>query len=224
VNLDAWHAELARARDGRRAGIESELGRHRERLERAVRREGKLRERWLEAMDGDDPLREQELSEAHRGLIEEREDARRAVERLEAELDAEPAPAADAMLDAWSDLRDAVRNGGDSLGELNARLRTEFLEFRMDLMDDGVVGILPILRERPSPASDISYDEAMARPLPSYEDYVRMQREEVREDPLWVTGEERIRPHAKVLAVSTEKGRDSQESWHSNLQRAPASA
>jgi hypothetical protein len=76
----------------------------------------------------------------------------------------------------------------------------------MDLMEDGVVGILPILRERPSPASGISYDEAMARPLPSYEDYVRMQREEAREDALWVTGEERIRPPAKALAVSTENG------------------
>ena len=96
------------------------------------------------------------------------------------------------------------------MGELNQRLRAEFLEFRLDRMDDGVIGVVPVLRERPSLTLTVSYDEAMASPLPSYDDYLRMQREAAREDPLWVTGEEQIQPPTKLLKIPDGKDRHSQ--------------
>jgi hypothetical protein len=130
------------------------------------------------------------------------------VERLEAELAAEPEPATDAMLDAWGDLRDAVRVGGESLGELNERLRAEFREFRMDRMEDGVVGVLPVLRERPVP-SYAEWSEA-GKPLPSEDEARRiLRRDGVVADGTWVTGEERI--PAKPLSVPAGKGPHSQE-------------
>ena len=68
------------------------------------------------------------------------------------------------------------------------------------------------------PAEDLDRPDAILlthdhhAALPSFQPYVRMQREEAREDPLWVTGVERITPPTKALAVVPDgKGPYSQE-------------
>lgn len=64
-------------------------------------------------------------------------------------LDDEPA-AADAALDFWSQLAEAVRgtdNGSDAVAQVNARLRDVFETFVLDTVKDHVVGTLPVLQE-----------------------------------------------------------------------------
>ena len=150
VDFAQWQSELALGRVRQRDGLESELCRVRERLQTAVGRDVKLRERWLKAMDEPtDELRVQQLEEAHQAVIAERDDAGSAVDRLQATLDAEPEPPSiDALLDFYNALASAIR-GGDgqaSMAELNQRLRASFEEFRLDTMPDGTIGVLPFLR------------------------------------------------------------------------------
>jgi hypothetical protein len=67
---------------------------------------------------------------------------------LQEALAAEPdQPATDALLDVYNDLAAAVRGReGESLAELNDRLCGIFEEFRLDQVEPGVVGILPVLK------------------------------------------------------------------------------
>jgi hypothetical protein len=46
----------------------------------------------------------------------------------------------------------AALAGGASLGELNERLRAEFVEFRLDRTEDGAIRIWPVLQRRPIPS------------------------------------------------------------------------
>jgi hypothetical protein len=117
-------------------------------------------------------------------------------------LDEQPHNAA---LDAFNALKRAVAGGdGEGLGELNERLRAEFKEFRLDRMDDGTVGVVPVLRERPA-AELIGGYAAWAeagKPLPSEEEARRIQRgEDTLAEGIWVTGDEINRPPAKALSV-----------------------
>ena len=195
-------------RAAERGAVEIELARARGRLELAVRREANLRERWLRAMDDGDEAREQQAAEAHRDVLRERDDARAAVDRLEAALAAEPEqPNTDALLDAWNDLARAVRGDGGSLGDLNERLRAKFEEFRLDRMDYGTVGVLPMLhREAVDPAALYRAWKEAGEPEPTTEAIKQYWREEAAENPIWATGQHSIRPPAKALRVSTEKG------------------
>ena len=124
-----------------------------------------------------------------------------------------------AALDTFNELRDALRGaGGRGLGELNERLRAEFEEFRMDSMDDGVIGVVPVLRRR---EIDLSWDWYATykewidagQPEPTEEEiaaYHRQEREERRrdraEEPIWADGKEMIRPPAKPLMVQQVPG------------------
>lgn len=52
------------------------------------------------------------------------------------------------MLDVYNQLAAAVRrHDGDSVANLNERLRTVFKEVRVDAVDKNTVGLLPVLRD-----------------------------------------------------------------------------
>lgn len=59
------------------------------------------------------------------------------------------------MLDVYNAIAHAVRAGASEGGvaELNERLRAVFEEFRLDRVDAGVVGVLPVLRPGPAAAA-----------------------------------------------------------------------
>ena len=99
--------------------------------------------------------------------------------------------------------KEAIRGAkGRGLGELNERLREEFEEFRLDQMDDGVIGVQPMLRKREFDvgAAYAAWVEA-GKPEPTPEQIGNHRRVQVAEDPIWVTGKEMIRPPAKPLTI-----------------------
>jgi hypothetical protein len=70
--------------------------------------------------------------------------------------------ATDAILDLANALTRALRGEeGETVADLNARLRSVFEEFRLDTLHDGALGILPVLR------ADVTerYAEDMDYPL-----------------------------------------------------------
>ncbi len=205
IDFEAWQREIAQARDTRSETLEGELDAQRRRLRQTVKREGLLRERWLAAIERGDEAGERQAAEVHREILEERDDAEAAVKRLEVEVKAEPVESdTDAMLDFWNDLRDDLHHGGKSLGDLNERLRAKFEEFRIDQMEDGVIGVQPVLKARPFDwaAAYREWIEA-GKPEPTEEQIEVERRERLAEETLWVTGEETIRPPAKAFTVVT---------------------
>lgn len=108
---------------------------------------------------------------------------------------------ANAALDAFNDLRNAIRGAeGRGLGELNERLCAEFEEFRMDRTDDDVVGVQSVLRVREFDvgAAYAAWVDA-GKPEPTPEQVAEHRRERVADGPIWVTGSARMRPPAKAL-------------------------
>jgi hypothetical protein len=92
-------------------------------------------------------------------------------------------------------------------------LRAKFTEFRIDEMDDGVIGVQPLLRHDPvQPGRDL-YREW----LESGDSHREPTREELAEfhgtaeEPIWARGDEEIRPPLRALTVSTGERRHSQE-------------
>ena len=76
----------------------------------------------------------------------------------------------------------------------------------MDVVEDGVIGVQPVLRPRPfdAGAAFTRWLDA-GRPLPSDEDGQRIVREGHIEDPRWVTGGEHIRPPTNALEIAFPK-------------------
>jgi hypothetical protein len=71
-------------------------------------------------------------------------------------------------------------------------------------MEDGTVGVLPVLRERPAAELLGGYAAwaAEGKPLPPEDEARRIQRGEgTLADGMWVTGQEHIRPPTKALRV-----------------------
>jgi hypothetical protein len=147
IDFDAWLEELARGAASQRDSIEKQLGAELDAQAKAKRREEALRERYIEATD-QGGIGERAAFDAYQHVMEEREAGQERIRALQTALASEPdEPSTDAMLDVYNALSRAIRGDGtEGVGELNDRLRSVFEEFRLGRMDDGALGILPVLR------------------------------------------------------------------------------
>jgi DNA invertase Pin-like site-specific DNA recombinase len=147
IDFDAWLAQLAEGARGERDRLERDLAQALDEQGKLTKTEARLRERYIAATETGG-VAETAAFEAYQHLIEERETHQGRVRDLQEALAAEPIePPTDSMLDVYNDLARAVRGSGDgTVAELNDRLRAVFAEFRMDEVEPGVIGVLPVLR------------------------------------------------------------------------------
>jgi DNA invertase Pin-like site-specific DNA recombinase len=150
VDVQAWSKELAAGSADQRKSAQIALDAEVERLVRIDRTEGKLRQRYLAAVSDDDETAARLNLSMLTDLEAELDESRSKVAAIRAKVDAlqDDEPPTDVMLDLFNELRAAVTGGDGSVAELNERLREEFEKFRLDYLNDGTVGILPVLRER----------------------------------------------------------------------------
>jgi hypothetical protein len=110
------------------------------------------------------------------------------------------------MLDIYNVMARAVRGGGkdESVADLNDRLRAVFGEFRLDRVDVGVVGVLPILRRD---FIDRYRESGRGSVMADYEDAIPTSNlTDASPTVLWATEP----PHVKPLRVPSEMGRNTQ--------------
>ncbi len=228
VDFESWRAELAEARDGQRRLAQAALDRTAKEAADLERLLGKVRADYLRQLEADDKSAARVASDAE-------EELRARAELLDAEVEARRAavkevegPSDDSLLAACNELSRAMRGEGegDSLADLNARLRDHFEEFRLDSLDDGTVGVMPVLRSVAVPSgSDVTeilraWREA-GEPGPTEEqlaEYERLRREQTSivsadgavpaELPpgvpalIWATGRYVMSPPARDLTVT----------------------
>ena len=169
--------------------------------------EAKLRQRYLETLEAGDP-NGRAVESALNEILGDKEAHEQRVNALQAALATQPEePPTDAMLDVYNAIAQAVRGaGGDEQGvsELNERLRAVFDEFRVDQVDTGVVGVLPVLR---SDFIEQYRDTGSATVMTDYENAIPTSNlPESSPAVLWATDP----PPVKALAVPTETGRNAQ--------------
>jgi DNA invertase Pin-like site-specific DNA recombinase len=147
IDFEAWLEQLAQGQRGQRDRLEADLAQALAAQDKLAKQEDRLRARYIAATETGG-VAETAAFEAYQHVITEREAHQSAIRDLQEALAAEPVdPPTDSMLDVYNDLARAVRGKGDgTVAELNDRLRAVFAEFRMDLVEPGVIGVLPVLR------------------------------------------------------------------------------
>jgi DNA invertase Pin-like site-specific DNA recombinase len=163
LDVDAWAAELAKGAEEKRAGLESLVAAERKKIEKTEKTYGKVKARWIKAVDSGKESEAELANEAMGDLKAETEMARADLKSLLDKLDAlenEPTPT-DAALDLYSELANAVRSGGRSIRELNERLREQFEEFRLDQPDPDSVSVQPVLKPVEAPLGYMPGDPAI---------------------------------------------------------------
>ena len=107
-----------------------------------------MQRRLAEVLESDDPLLRRGIEGTLNLVVVEKETHQQRAGELRQALADSDEPPTDAMLDVYNVMARAVRGGGkdESVADLNDRLRAVFEEFRLDRVDVGVVGVLPILR------------------------------------------------------------------------------
>jgi site-specific DNA recombinase len=150
IDFDGWIAELDQASTQRRAEVGVALEAELAKLDHLERRAQRIERDYLRQVDEGNERAADFASRMLDRTSAERSKVEHAIQQLKAHLYELNEPATDAMLDVYSKLRDTVqgaaRDPSDGLGTLNDRLRTIFQEFRLEKVDEDVVGILPILR------------------------------------------------------------------------------
>jgi len=145
IDFEAWLASLAQSTEQHRATLETELAGALDELSRLDDLESKLRGRYLEAVANDDP-NQRAVEESLNHVMNDKTFQQTTVRDLQTQMAAEPVDSSDAMLDVYNQLAATVRREeGDSVADLNERLRTVFKEVRIDAVDANAVGLLPVL-------------------------------------------------------------------------------
>lgn len=142
VDVGAWAEELARGTEQQRAASRAALDAALAELDRLDRRAGKIEADYVRQVEAGNERAGDLAARMLARTENERRGAERRIEALRREPAAQDDPV-DAALDLYDDLRRNVRGGDGSLADLNERLRAEFEEFRLDRVDEGVVGVLP---------------------------------------------------------------------------------
>jgi site-specific DNA recombinase len=136
VDMETWKDELSRAAGEQRAVAEGELTRAEKELTKVVRQRDTARERYIEKQTA---AREDAL-EHLLGLAKSAEERVADLKAQLAQISVEPP--IDLMLDAGTELQRVLNEGG---GPVNERLRRIFKEFRIGLVDDDTIAVLPVL-------------------------------------------------------------------------------
>jgi hypothetical protein len=167
-----------------------------------------VQRRLAEVLDSDE-LHREAIEGTLRLVVGERQTHQQRVRELREALAAEPDdPPTDAMLDIYNAMARAVRGGGkdESVADLNDRLRAVFEEFRLERVDAGVVGVLPILRRD---FIDRYRDSGRGSVMADHEHVIRTTNlPETSPAVLWATES----PPVKPLRVPSETGRNTQVS------------
>ena len=201
IDFEAFIAELSRGTDLKRETFEAALEADLAELDKFDTRAGRIEADYFREIDAgndaaEDFARLMERNRHERQATEQRiEERRRKLAKLK--------KPSDVALDIFDKLRKAVRGEeGESLGEVNERLRDEFEEFRIDRMEDGMIGILPVLKAQPFDVG-AAYREWVeaGKPEPTEEQIEAERRESRLSEGLWVTGKEAIRPPTKPLQL-----------------------
>ena len=208
LDLEAWLAEVSSARTTERDGLARQLAETEARAAQLERSETKAHDRLTTALANDDALADT-YATALKRIQGDRAQLAAAVTDLRAvlgALDDEPA-AADAALDFWNRLAEAVRGTStetDAVAKVNARLRDVFETFVLDTVKDGVVGILPVLQE------DVVARYAEVHPVIIGPDGIKpgLNLPERSPTALFVEGS---RPPVRPLAVANPKATDTHE-------------
>ena len=148
IDFDAWLEQLAQSTGDHRLSLEAELTAQLEALAKRERQEAAVQRRLAEVLESGDRNRPAVESTLNMVLAEKATHEQRVAALRQALAAQRPGPSTDAMLDIYNAMARAVRGEGkdESVGDLNDRLRAVFEEFRLDSVDAGVVGVLPILR------------------------------------------------------------------------------
>lgn len=205
VDFEAWQGETERAQrsaiDAAQEAVDA--------AEREVRRlDGlakKVQADYLRQLEAGDDDAAQVAVEAKKEVETQREARAAEVAMRKAALADLAAPTDDAMLDVWGELKRAVRKGDDGVGGLNERLRAEFREFRLDLVEGESVAVLPVLLPRDVPDSPLALLQAWEESGgdPTAEEVADFERHERRGE-----AENLIAVPAKPLLI--QKGQDTQ--------------
>lgn len=203
IDYEAFVAELSRGSDEQARAARLALDAALEEIDVLDTRAERIEADYLRQMDAGDSGAADFAARMVERTRAERADAERRAGECRAALDAIKDEPANAALDAFNDLRHALRGAeGRGLAEVNERLRSEFDEFRIDTMPEGVVGVQPVLKPRTFDvhAAFREWVEA-GSPPPTADEVEAADAEERAGQPLWVRGREQIRPPAKVLVV-----------------------
>jgi DNA invertase Pin-like site-specific DNA recombinase len=190
VDIEGWRngteATRERARGAALAGIE----RTEDELRRLDRLAEKVQADYLRHLDADDEDAAQIAVEAKRGLQGQREAKLAELEMRQAALAEIDAPTDDAMLDTWTALKRAVRDGGKEIAVLNERLTAKFETFRIEwIEDEEVAAVAPVLLPQVIADSPLPLLEALRRASEGHEptpeeiaDFVEQERRGIAEE------------------------------------------
>jgi hypothetical protein len=224
VDFDAWKAEISGARDSQRAQAEAALDRATTEAKRLDALAEKVRADYLRNIEAGKESAADIAAESLADVRSKVDAVTAAAAAHQATLEALEQPADDAMLDAYNELAASVRGaegGGDSLEEVNRRLKAQFEEFRLDQHDGDSVLVMPVLRKMPAPDVGNLYAawEEAGFPEPTEEEIAEWDRisrgQSILEDgkahpadlpplsPVLIraTGREEVRPPAKDLLI-----------------------
>jgi DNA invertase Pin-like site-specific DNA recombinase len=212
LDFDRFLGELSHGADQARKTVQTALDAALAELDQLDANAGKHEADYARQIEAGDETRADLAARNLERTVQKRESVEGRIEACRRDLESLEDPA-DTALDTYNELRDALRGaGGRGLGELNERLREEFEEFRLDTMDNGVIGVLPVLRKREFDwfASYTAWLDA-GKPEPTPEQTEEHRREAVVDEPIWAEGKQQIRPPAKALAIPNENPPHSHE-------------
>jgi DNA invertase Pin-like site-specific DNA recombinase len=201
IDFDAWLTEIKQTLGSKRSALETELARVEKELNGAHHATERIQRRYIE--------REAEAEGSGRGIEGALDAAQTKQDELEKRVRflrgevarADESVNADALLDTYNDIAEAVRGHED---KLNERLRAKFAAFHINQTDDGWIGILPVLHPQTFNPVELweAWEEA-GEPDPTA---AEIAHDRVISDGIWV-GSPPVRP----LAVLSGRGTDSQE-------------
>jgi len=212
IDFDAWITELDKSSEQRRGEIGTALDAELAKLDQLERRGQRIEADYLRQVDAGNDQAGDFVARMLERTTNDRRATTEAISAYQAALRELDEPATDAMLDIYSKLRESIRgaadDNSDGLGTLNDRLRTIFKEFRLDKVDQDVVGILPILR--PDVTERYGSDRTT---MLSGEHAIQSEQSAPADMPvaLFTTGTDLVTPPAKGLRASlVETGNRSQ--------------
>jgi DNA invertase Pin-like site-specific DNA recombinase len=164
VDIEGWRDGTEAAREKARGAALVGIEQTEDELARLDRLAEKVQADYLRQLDADDEDAAQIAAEARKGLETQRLAKLAELEMRQAALADIDAPTDDAMLDTWSALKRAVREGSKEVAALNERLRAKFATFRIEWIDgEEVAAVAPVLLPQVIENSPLPLLEALRR-------------------------------------------------------------
>jgi hypothetical protein len=194
VDIEGWRSDTEGARERARGAALAGIEQAEDELRRLDRLAEKVRTDYLRHLDADDEDAAQIAVEAKKGLEGQREAKLAELEMRRAALAEIDVPTDDAMLDTWSALKRAVRDGGKEIAILNERLIAKFETFRIEwIEDEEMAAVAPVLLPQVVADSPLPLLEALRRAAEGHDptpeeiaDFVEQERRGLAEELILV--------------------------------------